>query len=83
MTPYLLAMVMCLPALAVPLWTAATGRLPDRFVAVQLATNVVVLLLVVASFAFDQDSLIDLPLTLVVLSLPGTLMFALFIERWL
>jgi multicomponent Na+:H+ antiporter subunit F len=44
---------------------------------------VVALLLVLASFAFDQDSLIDLPLTLVVLSLPGTLMYALFIERWL
>ena len=83
MTPALLAIVACLPPLLLPLWTAATGRLPDRFVAVQLGTNIVTLLLVLASFAFDQDSLIDLPLTLVALSLTGTLMYALFIERWL
>lgn len=83
MTPALLAILACLPPLLFPLWTAATGRLAHRFVAVQLATGVVALLLVLASFAFDQDSLIDLPLTLVVLSLPGTLMYALFIERWL
>lgn len=83
MTPWLLTILICLPPLALPLWTAATGKLGDRFVAVQLGTNVVVLLLVLASFAFDQTSFIDLPLTLVVLSLPGTLMYALFIERWL
>ncbi|MFL5288964.1 MAG: monovalent cation/H+ antiporter complex subunit F [Rhodopila sp.] len=79
----MVAILACLPPLVLPLWTAATGRLPDRFVAVQLGTNVIALLLVLASFAFDQDSLIDLPLTLVALSLPGTLMYALFIERWL
>ncbi len=83
MIPALLALLACVPPLVMPLWTAAVGRLPDRFVAVQLGTNVVAVLLVLASFAFDQDSLIDLPLTLVALSLPGTLMYALFIERWL
>jgi multisubunit Na+/H+ antiporter MnhF subunit len=83
MNPWLVAILACLPPLLLPLWVAARGRLPDRVVAVQLATNVTVLLLALGSFAFDQDSLVDLPLTLVALSLPATLMFALFIERWL
>ena len=83
MNPWLLSVIVCLPPLALPLWVAVRGRLADRLVAVQLATNVALLLLVLMSFAFDQDSLIDLPLTLGILSLPGTLMYALFIERWL
>lgn len=83
MTPWLLAVICGLPPLVTPLWVAARGSLPNRLVAVQLGTNVTVLLLVLSSFAFDQPALIDLPLTVAALSLPGTLMFALFIERWL
>jgi multicomponent Na+:H+ antiporter subunit F len=83
MNPWLLGVIAWLLPLALPLWVAARGNLADRLVAVQLATNVTILLLVLTSFAFDQTSLIDLPLTLTVLSLPGTLMFAHFVERWL
>jgi multicomponent Na+:H+ antiporter subunit F len=83
MNPWLVSIIACLPPLLLPLWTAARGKLADRLVAIQLATNVTILILVLASFAFDQTSLIDLPLTLAALSLPGTLMYALFIERWL
>ena len=35
------------------------------------------------TFAFDQSSFIDLALTLALLTLPGTLVMALFLERWL
>jgi multisubunit Na+/H+ antiporter MnhF subunit len=83
MNPWLLSVIAWLPPLALPLWVAVRGSLADRLVAVQLATNVTILLLVLMSFAFDQTSLIDLPLTLTALSLPGTLMFAHFAERWL
>ncbi|HQT76462.1 MAG: hypothetical protein B7Z80_02925 [Rhodospirillales bacterium 20-64-7] len=83
MNPWLLSVIAWLPPLALPLWVAARGSLPARLVAVQLATNVTILILVLTSFAFDQTILIDLPLTLAALSLPGTLMLALFIERWL
>jgi multicomponent Na+:H+ antiporter subunit F len=83
MNPWLLSLIAWLPPLALPLWVAARGRLADRLVALQLATSVVILLVVLASFAFDQSSIIDLALALTVLSLPATLMFALFIERWL
>jgi multisubunit Na+/H+ antiporter MnhF subunit len=83
MTSWLLAMLALLPPLLIPLAVALRGDLAQRFVAVQLATNVTMLILVLSSFAFSQPPLIDLPLTLALLSLPATLMFALFVERWL
>lgn len=81
--PWLTAAVAMLPALAIPLCGTARGDLANRLVAVQLATIIAALILVLMSFAFDQQSLIDLPLTLVFLALPGTLMMTLFLERWL
>lgn len=82
-TPWLAAIIALLPPLAVPLWIALRGDLCSRLVAVQLGSILTSLLLVLMSFAFDQSSLIDLPLTLTLLSLPGTLMMAMFLERWL
>ena len=83
MNPWLIGVLACLPPLLAPIWVAVSGKLANRLVAVQLGTNVTILILVLCSFAFDQDSLIDLPLTLAGLSLAGTLMYALFYERWL
>lgn len=83
MTPWLAACIELLPALAVPLWIAMRGSLADRLVAVQLATIVTGTIMVLMSFAFDQASLVDLALTLGFLSLPGTLLLAIFMERWL
>ncbi len=83
MTIWMIAAVSLLPPLAVPLWVAIRSDLANRFVAVQLASTITSFILVLMSFAFDQDSLIDLPLTLALLSLPGTLMLAFFMERWL
>jgi multicomponent Na+:H+ antiporter subunit F len=40
-------------------------------------------MLAMLSFAFGQASSTDLALTVALLSLPGTLVFALFVERWL
>jgi len=82
-TPWLVAIIALLPALAVPLWTAARGRLADRLVAVQLASTIAAVIMTLMSFAFDQSSLIDLSLTLAFLSLPGTLLLAIFVERWM
>ena len=58
-------------------------KVSRRLVAMELATSLSVLMLIALSFAFDQASSIDLALTLTVLSLPGTLVIALFEERWL
>lgn len=83
MNPYLIAVLALLPAFAIPLWGACRSATGSRLVAVQLAAAVAAPILVLMTFAFDQSSFIDLPLSLALLSLPGTLVLALFLERWL
>ena len=83
MTPWMLAVLALLPALAVPVLHACRGGTAQRLVALQLATAITTLILVLMTFAFDQDAFADLPLTLALLTLPGTLAIALFLERWL
>lgn len=83
MTPWLLATIAFLPALAGAVVMCARGTLGHRLAAVQLAGALAVLLLVMMTFAFDQASSMDLALTLALLTLPATLLYALFLERWL
>ena len=83
MTIWMLAVLALLPPLAVPVIHACRGDTATRLVAVQLATGVTTLVLALMTFAFDQSSFIDLALCLALLTLPGTLLMALFLERWL
>ncbi len=83
MSDWLAVVLALLPPLAVPVWIAASGRTADRLVAMQLASTLTGLIMVLMSFAFDLPSLIDLSLTLAFLSLPGALLLAQFLERWL
>jgi multisubunit Na+/H+ antiporter MnhF subunit len=83
MNAWLLALLALIPAYCVPVALACHGTTSSRLVAVQLAASVTTFALVLMTFAFDQSSFIDLPLALVFLSLPGNLVMALFIERWL
>ena len=83
MTSWMIATLAMLPALAIPIVVACRGSLPNRLAAVQLAATLASMVLVLMTFTFDQSSFIDLPLCLVLLSLPGTLAIALFVERWL
>ena len=62
---------------------ALRGTIAQRFAATQLATTLAVLLLVLLTFAIDQPSSIDLAIALVLLGLPGSLLVAVFVERWL
>jgi multisubunit Na+/H+ antiporter MnhF subunit len=81
---WLAASLALLPALAIPVFKACQSRsTATRLVAVQLATSLTTLILILMTLAFDQSSFIDLPLTLAFLALPGTLAMALFLERWL
>jgi len=81
--PWLLAALGLLPPFALALTATARHAPAFRLVAVQFATALAVLILIALSFALDQPAAIDLALTLAVLTLPGTLLFALFRERWL
>ncbi len=83
MNPWLVAILALAPAVALPIGAACRGGSFNRLVAVQLASSVAGLMLALMTFAFDQSSFIDLPLCLALLSLPGTLLLALFLERWL
>jgi multicomponent Na+:H+ antiporter subunit F len=72
-----------LPPLALGAVLTWRGRPGQRFAAYQLATTVAVTLLTLLTFATDQSSVTDLALTLVLLNLPGTLLMAVFLERWI
>lgn len=83
MNVWLAAIIALLVPFAIPVAVALRGSIAQRLVAVAFATILAILELVLMSFAFDQPSFIDLPLTLGLMSLPGTLVFAHFLERWL
>ena len=83
MTVWMLATIACVPALALPVLAACRGNTAGRFVAVQLASVVTSLVLILMTFALDQSSFVDLALALILLTLPSTLLMALFLERWL
>ena len=83
MNPWLAGVLAMLPAFAIPLGAACRGHIGGRFAAVQFATAVATWILIMMTFAFDQPALIDLALTLSLLASPGTLVIALFLERWL
>lgn len=81
-TWWIACLALSLP-LAVPV-IATSRRLPAmRFVALQVLIVLATVILVLLSFALDQSSFVDLPLALALLSLPGSLLMALFLERWL
>jgi hypothetical protein len=70
-------------ALALPVSFAAFRGTLERFLALQLATSLATLVLVLLTFTFDQPSFTDLPLCAALLNLPGGLLIALVLERWL
>lgn len=70
-----------LPPLVVAWWCAARGAPGERAASLQLASLLTVLLLTLLTFAADQPALIDLPLALALLGMPGAVLFATFLER--
>lgn len=83
MSGWLLAALGLLPVLIAAVLKAGRGAVAQRLVAIQLALSSTVFLLVLLEFAFGQASSLDLALALALLGLPGTLVLALFQERWL
>ena len=80
---WMMAAAVLLIALAITLVGLLSGPVPVRLAAIPIATTMTVLVLVAFDFAFDQPAAIDLAVALALLSLPGTLLFALVEERWL
>lgn len=82
-SPWLAAAVALLPPLALAVVLCARGSLEQRFAALQLTGAIAVVLLVVLTFVLQEASSMDLALTLSLLTLPATLLYAVFVERWL
>jgi multicomponent Na+:H+ antiporter subunit F len=80
---WLCAAAALLPPFGLMLVLCGKGNPADRFVALQFCAGLAVLLFVMLDFGLGQPSFIDLPLALALLNVPGTLVLALFLERWL
>lgn len=80
---YWLSIAALLPPLVVGLITALRGPLRTRPLAIQFIGTLVAIVFVLIGLAMQQPSYVDLALTLTVLSLPGTLAYAFYMERWL
>lgn len=83
LTPWFAAVIALIPAVAVALYGCAVGKLHSRLAAAQLAGGLGTGVLVMMSVAFGQASSIDLALMLGLLTVPASLLIALFVERWL
>ena len=82
LTAWSIACLAVVPPLALIAGAGIRGGAAMRMAALQLATSVVTILLVLLTFYFDQSSFVDIALGLALLSLPGTFGLALFLERW-
>ena len=83
MNAWLVATILLLPPFAVPVVVALRGQGNQRLAAVQIASTLAALIVAVMTFAFNQSSFIDIALCATFLSVPGTFLFTVFMERWL
>ncbi len=83
MSPWLPTILALLPPFALAAWQACRGSSGARIAAMQLGAALTGFMLIAFTFAQSEPAFIDLPLCLTLLSLPGTLLIALFFERWL
>jgi multisubunit Na+/H+ antiporter MnhF subunit len=83
MTLWTAAILALMPPLVLAVAMSWRGRPGQRFTAYQFAGTVTVAILTLLTFATDQPSVTDLALTLVILTLPGTLLLSVFLERWI
>ena len=77
-----LALLFLVPPFVAALAMAWRGPVGARFVGAQLAGSVGIVAMAAASFAFDQASSIDLAVTFGVLTVTASLLYAVFVERW-
>lgn len=83
MTPWLVCAFLVMLALASPLWICATGKIMERFVALQMAQLLTVLLFLLFAEGYQRGIYFDVALVLAVLSFASGLVYVRFLERWL
>ena len=83
MNVWLAAALALLPPFACGALLTIGGPAGGRLVAVQFASAIAVLILMLLAMAVDQRSFLDLALTLALVTYPGRLIYTHFLERWL
>ncbi len=83
MNVWLIATGVLLAALLPCAIVAFRGAAMDRLIAVELAGTITTLLILTLAQGLGRPSIFDLALALAALSVPGTLVYAHFLERWL
>jgi multisubunit Na+/H+ antiporter MnhF subunit len=65
-------------------WVLLRGKVTDALVAVQLASTLVTVVLLLLAEGFHRSSYFELPLVLAAMSFVGALIFVRFVgDRWL
>ena len=82
MNGWLIAATVALAALGPCLWVALRGSLLGALAALELASTITTLALVLIAQGLRRDPFMDLALVSALLSFAGSLCFARFLERW-
>jgi multicomponent Na+:H+ antiporter subunit F len=79
---WLIAATVTLAGLAPCLWVAMRGTIVSALAALELASTITTLVLVLIAQGLHRDTFMDLAVVSAVLSFAGGLCFARFLERW-
>jgi multisubunit Na+/H+ antiporter MnhF subunit len=82
MNEWLIAATVLLVGLAPCLWVAMRGSIMSALAALELASTITTLVLVLIAQGFRRDPFMDLAVVSSILSFAGALTFARFLERW-
>jgi multicomponent Na+:H+ antiporter subunit F len=82
MNAWLIAATVLLTGLVPCLWIAMRGSIVSALVALELASTITTLTLLIIAQGLRRDPFLDLALVSAILSFIGALTFARFLERW-
>jgi multisubunit Na+/H+ antiporter MnhF subunit len=82
MNAWLIATTVLLTGLLPCLWVAMRGTIVSALAALELASTITTLALVMIAQGLHRDPFMDLALVSSILSFAGALTFARFLERW-
>jgi multisubunit Na+/H+ antiporter MnhF subunit len=82
MNAWLIATTVLLTGLLPCLWVAMRGTIVSALAALELASTITTLALVMIAQGLHRDPFMDLALVSAILSFAGALTFVRFLERW-
>ena len=83
MNVWLMCSTVLLACLALCAIGVVRGSIADRLIALEAGTIVSILALLTIEEGLQRQSFFDLSLAMAVLTIPSTLLFAVFYRRWL